>query len=53
MKCLNSLRTVEMTQEIVLQGLSIFFATLTRGRKPYRTLVPLCGTIYMNALKKE
>ena len=46
MKSLNSLRTVEQTQEIVLLSLSTLFARLTRARKPYRTLVPLCGTIY-------
>ena len=26
---------------------------LTRGRKPYRTLVPLCRTIYLKPLKKR
>ena len=26
---------------------------VTRGRKPYRSYVPLCGTICRNALKNE
>ena len=29
------------------------FTRLTWGKKPYRTLVPLCGTIYPKPLKKE
>ena len=37
---------------IVLQSLSTVFARLTRGRKPYRTLVLLCGTIYPKPFKK-
>ena len=53
MKSLNSLRTVEQTQERVLRGLSTLFARLTQGRKPYRILVPLCGTVYPKPLKNE
>ena len=53
MKSLNLLRTVEYTQAIVLQSLSTLSAKLTRGRKPYRRLVPLCGTIYPKPLKKR
>ena len=34
MKSLNLLRTVEYTQEIVLQSLSTLSAKLTRDRKP-------------------
>ena len=52
MKSLNSLHTVELTQEIILQSLSTLFARLTCGKKPYHTLVPLCGTIYPKQLKK-
>ena len=52
MKSLNSLRTVEQTQEIVLQNLTTLFARLTQGSKTYRILVPLCGTIYGKPLKK-
>ena len=33
-------------QEIVLKSRSALSERITRGRKPYRTLVPLCGTIY-------
>ena len=47
------LRTVEWTQEIVLQSLSTIFARLTRDRKPYHTLVLLFRKIYPKPLKNE
>ena len=32
---------------------SLIVRLITRGRKRYRTLVTLCGTIYANPLKKQ
>ena len=51
MKSLNLLRTEE--QEIVLQRLNTLFSRLIWGRKPYRTMLPLCGTVYLKLLKKQ
>ena len=53
MKYLISLRAAEQTPELILQSLSFLFARLTRGRKPYRTLVSLSGTIYQKLSKRR
>ena len=50
-KSFNSFHTLEQTQETVFQCLITLFGRLPLGIKPYRRLVPVCGTIYPKPLK--
>ena len=50
-KSFNSFHTLEQTQETAFQSLITLFGRLPLGIKPYRTLVPVCGTIYLKPLK--